>query len=139
MTPEQILADIKSDRVKKVIMDGDYSAEIDDQYTLAYAYGHEKIEVLGVIIRLLDCATYLPRNTYHACRCHFQCGVEIDCRQRGVIQRLRHLIGRIQELLDFSRECRESISHLLHLICQRLHDSSERLNPIVQFSCIEIF
>ena len=48
MTPEQILADIKSDRVKKVIMDGDYSAEIDDQYTFAYAYGHEKLEVLGV-------------------------------------------------------------------------------------------
>ncbi len=48
MTPEQILADIRSDRVKKVIMDGDYSAEIDDQYTLVYAYGHEKLEVLGV-------------------------------------------------------------------------------------------
>lgn len=48
MTPEQILEDIRSDRVKKVIMDGDYSAEIDDQYTFAYAYGHEKLEVLGV-------------------------------------------------------------------------------------------
>ena len=48
MTPEQILQDLRSDRVKKVIMDGDYSAEIDDQYTLAYAYGHEKLEVLGV-------------------------------------------------------------------------------------------
>jgi len=48
MTPEQILADIRSDRVKKVIMDGDYSAEIDDQYTLVYAYGHKKLEVLGV-------------------------------------------------------------------------------------------
>ena len=48
MTPEQILQDIKSDRVKKVIMDGDYSAEIDDQYTFMYAYGHEKLEVLGV-------------------------------------------------------------------------------------------
>ena len=48
MTPEQILEDIRSDRVKKVIMDGDYSAEIDDQYTLAYAYGHEKLDVLGV-------------------------------------------------------------------------------------------
>lgn len=48
MTPEQILADIRSDRVKKVIMDGDYSCEIDDQYTLVYAYGHENLEVLGV-------------------------------------------------------------------------------------------
>lgn len=48
MTPEQILADIYSDRVKKVIMDGDYSAEMDDQYTLVYAYGHKKLEVLGV-------------------------------------------------------------------------------------------
>ena len=48
LTPEQILADIKSDRIKKVIIDGDFSAECDDQYTLAYALGCEKIEVVGV-------------------------------------------------------------------------------------------
>ncbi len=48
MTPEQILADLRSDRVKTVIADGDYSAEIDDQCALAYCLGSEKIKVIGV-------------------------------------------------------------------------------------------
>lgn len=48
MTTKEILKDIKSDRVKKVILDGDYNAEIDDQYTLAYALGSPKLEILGV-------------------------------------------------------------------------------------------
>lgn len=48
MTTKEILKDIKSDRVKKVILDGDYNGEIDDQYTLAYALGCPNIEVLGV-------------------------------------------------------------------------------------------
>lgn len=48
MTTQQLLEDIRSDRIKKVIMDGDYNGEIDDQYTLAYALGSPKLEVLGV-------------------------------------------------------------------------------------------
>ena len=48
LTAEQILQDIKTDKVKKVIIDGDFSAECDDQYTLAYALGCEKVEVVGV-------------------------------------------------------------------------------------------
>lgn len=47
LTAEQILADIKSDRIKKVIIDSDFSAECDDQYTLAYALGCDKMEVLA--------------------------------------------------------------------------------------------
>ena len=47
MTAEQIIKDLQNDRVKKVIHDGDYSAEIDDQCALAYCLGSEKIEVLG--------------------------------------------------------------------------------------------
>ena len=35
MTLEQIIADIKSDRVKKVIFDADAGNEIDDQYAIA--------------------------------------------------------------------------------------------------------
>ena len=46
MTPNQILEDIRSDRKKLVILDGDYNGEIDDQYTLAYTLGCENIEVL---------------------------------------------------------------------------------------------
>ena len=48
MTPNQILEDIRSERRKLVILDGDYNGEIDDQYTLAYTLGCENIEVLGV-------------------------------------------------------------------------------------------
>lgn len=48
MTPEQILQDLCSDRIKKVIVDGDFAAEFDDQYAFAYALGSEKMEVLGV-------------------------------------------------------------------------------------------
>ena len=48
LSAEQILADIKTDRVKKVIIDGDFSAECDDQLTLAYALGNDKLEVMGV-------------------------------------------------------------------------------------------
>ena len=47
MTIEQILDDIKSDRVKKVIFDSDTFNEIDDQYALAYVLGNPKFEVLG--------------------------------------------------------------------------------------------
>ena len=48
LSVEQILADIKTDRVKKVIMYSDFSAECDDQYTLAYALGCDKLDVVGV-------------------------------------------------------------------------------------------
>lgn len=48
MTLEEILLDLKSDRVKKVIFDGDMYAEVDDQYALAYCLGSDKIEVLSV-------------------------------------------------------------------------------------------
>ena len=47
MTIEQILDDIKSDRVKKIIFDSDTFAEIDDQYALAYAFGNPKFDVIG--------------------------------------------------------------------------------------------
>ncbi|MBR4933622.1 MAG: nucleoside hydrolase [Clostridia bacterium] len=48
MTPNQILEDIRSERKKLVILDGDYNGEIDDQYTLAYTLGCENIKILGV-------------------------------------------------------------------------------------------
>ncbi|MBR5632521.1 MAG: nucleoside hydrolase, partial [Clostridia bacterium] len=44
---EAILADIKSDRVKKVIFDADAGNEIDDQYAFAYAIGSGKIDVVS--------------------------------------------------------------------------------------------
>ncbi len=48
MTLEQIIADIKSDRKKKIIFDADAGNEIDDQYAFAYALACPNIEVLSM-------------------------------------------------------------------------------------------
>lgn len=48
MTPEKILSDIRSDRVKKVIVDSDTYNEMDDQYAIAYAIASDKMEVLAL-------------------------------------------------------------------------------------------
>ncbi len=53
MTVEQILADIKSDRKKKVIFDSDTACEIDDQYSLAYALAAEKFDVIAAYAELV--------------------------------------------------------------------------------------
>lgn len=45
---EEVLADIQSDRVKKVIFDADAGNEIDDQYALAYAVSSDRINVVSV-------------------------------------------------------------------------------------------
>ena len=48
MTMEQILADIRSPRVKKVIHDADMGIEMDDQYALAFCLGaSDKIKLLS--------------------------------------------------------------------------------------------
>lgn len=49
MTNREILEYVKSDRKKKLIVDGDFCGEIDDQYALGYALGLTNAEVLGVI------------------------------------------------------------------------------------------
>jgi len=48
MTIEQILADIRSDRVKKVVFDTDTYNEMDDQFALAYALGVDRIKLLAI-------------------------------------------------------------------------------------------
>lgn len=48
MTIHEVLADVKSDRVKKIIMDCDAGNEIDDQYAIAYALGCDKLDVIGI-------------------------------------------------------------------------------------------
>lgn len=48
MTMEQILADIKSPRIKKVIHDADMGMEMDDQYALAFCIGaKDKMELIS--------------------------------------------------------------------------------------------
>lgn len=48
MTLEQILEDLKTDRIKKCILDSDMYNEMDDQYALAYCIGNPKIDLLSV-------------------------------------------------------------------------------------------
>lgn len=48
MTAKEILADIKSDRIKKVILDCDAYNDIDDQYAIAFAAGSDRMELLAV-------------------------------------------------------------------------------------------
>lgn len=48
MTVNEMLADIKSGRRKKVILDTDTYNEIDDQYALAYCYLADSMELLSV-------------------------------------------------------------------------------------------
>lgn len=47
MDINKILEDIRSDRVKKVIVDTDACNEVDDQFAIAYALGCKKLEVLS--------------------------------------------------------------------------------------------
>ena len=48
MDLNKILDDIRSDRVKKVILDTDTDNEVDDQFAIAYAIGAKKIDLLSV-------------------------------------------------------------------------------------------
>ena len=48
MNVREILADIKSPRKKKIILDTDTFNEIDDQYALAYCYVADSMDLLAV-------------------------------------------------------------------------------------------
>lgn len=48
MTLERILEDLKTPRVKKVIVDSDTYNEMDDQYAIAYAIGSDKMDVIAL-------------------------------------------------------------------------------------------
>ncbi len=48
MTLQEILADIRSDRIKKVVVDTDAFNEIDDQFAIAYSYFSNKTDLLAV-------------------------------------------------------------------------------------------
>ena len=49
MKPLEIIADLKSDRIKDVIIDGDFGADGDDQFALGYALcATDKVRVIAV-------------------------------------------------------------------------------------------
>lgn len=54
MTIREILEDIKSDRVKDVILDCDAYNDIDDQYAIAFAAGSDKMRLLAVGAELFN-------------------------------------------------------------------------------------
>ena len=54
MTIYEILDDIHSDRVKKVIIDSDTYNEMDDQYAIAYGIGCEKLKVDSLCATLFN-------------------------------------------------------------------------------------
>ena len=54
MTIEEILADIRSDRVKKVIFDCDAYNDIDDEYALAFAVGSDRMDVCAANATLFN-------------------------------------------------------------------------------------
>ncbi len=54
MNIREILDDIRSDRVKRVILDTDAFNEMDDQYAIAYCLAAEKIDLLAVNAALFN-------------------------------------------------------------------------------------
>ncbi|MBQ7475105.1 MAG: nucleoside hydrolase [Clostridia bacterium] len=48
MDLNKILDDVRSPRIKKVIVDSDTFNEMDDQYAIAYAIGSDRMEVIGL-------------------------------------------------------------------------------------------
>ncbi|MBQ2468767.1 MAG: nucleoside hydrolase, partial [Clostridia bacterium] len=48
MELERILEDLKTKRIKKVIVDSDTFNEMDDQYAIAYAIGSDKMDVVAL-------------------------------------------------------------------------------------------
>ncbi len=48
MDCKRILDDIRSDRIKKVILDTDTANEVDDQFAIAYALASDKVDLLSI-------------------------------------------------------------------------------------------
>jgi len=49
ITPEEIIKDLRSDRIKDIIVDGDFGADGDDQFALGYALAApDKVRVIAV-------------------------------------------------------------------------------------------
>ena len=82
MTIEQILEDIRSPRVKKVILDSDMYNEMDDQYAFAYCLGCDKIDLLSVNAepfyngRSVDFETGMVDSYNEILRLYDVCGID---------------------------------------------------------------
>ena len=88
ITPEGILADLRSPRVKQVVIDSDTYNEMDDQYAIAYALASEKMEVLS-----LHAAPFFNNRSTS-----FEEGMELSFKE---MQRVLAIVGRQGEIPVF--------------------------------------
>ena len=88
ITPEGILEDLRSPRVKDVVIDSDTYNEMDDQYAIAYAIASEKMNVLA-----LHAAPFFNNRSTS-----FEEGMELSYKEMG---RVLEVIGRQGEIPVF--------------------------------------
>ena len=88
ITPEGILEDLRSPRVKQVVIDSDTYNEMDDQYAIAYALASERMEVLS-----LHAAPFFNNRSTS-----FEEGMELSFKE---MQRVLEVVGRQGEIPVF--------------------------------------
>ena len=88
ITPEGILEDLRSPRVKQVVIDSDTYNEMDDQYAIAYALASEKMEVLA-----LHAAPFFNNRSTS-----FEEGMELSFKE---MKRVLEVVGRQGEIPVF--------------------------------------
>ena len=71
MTIEQILEDIKSDRIKTCIHDSDMADEIDDQFAFAYCLGSKRIKLVSATAEP-NHGDYYPRHETGMEKCYYE-------------------------------------------------------------------
>ena len=96
MTPEQILADIRTDRVKKVIVDTDTFNEMDDQYAVAYAVASPKMDVLAINAAPFHNGRSTSKK-HVSCQNGYRIGIFLLCREHpSTHRRIVHNIVMVQ-------------------------------------------
>ena len=96
VTPEGILKDLQSSRIKDVVIDSDTYNEMDDQYAIAYAVASDKMNVLA-----LHAAPFLNNRSTS-----FEEGMELSYKE---MERVLEVIGRKGEIPVFEG-ARRSVS-----------------------------
>ncbi len=136
MTAQQLFDELKNGKVKKVIIDGDYSAEIDDQCALVYCLGSEKIDVIGV-----NAAAFYEYPVAVDTE-------EVMIRSYKEIERVYDYIGLTGDELPYFEGARSQITNnpdhgpsdspAARNIIKAAHESDERVYVIVTGPCTNV-